>query len=108
VLWPDKPRSHEGQILLNVHFGRQDLNSTFTTYIAWGYFRSIWKFGPITGSLLLGVFLGVSFAWMENFLARKLLVSTEGLIALSIFMNLMNSFEMVASVLVTSMFSRSW
>jgi hypothetical protein len=105
VLWPDKPRSHEGQILLNVHFGRQDLNSTFTTYIAWGLLPEVYgNFGPITGSLLLGVFLGVSFAWMENFLARKLLVSTEGLIALSIFMNLMNSFEMVASVLVTSMF----
>jgi len=36
ILWPDKPRTHEGQVLLNVHFGRQDLNSTFTTYVAWG------------------------------------------------------------------------
>jgi hypothetical protein len=104
-LWPDKPRSHEGQVLLNVHFGRQDLNSTFTTYIAWGLLPEAYgNFGPLAGSLALGTFLGVFFAWIENFTARKLLVSTEGLISLSIFMNLMNSFEMVASVLVTSTF----
>ena len=105
VLWPEKPRTHEGQILLNVHFGRQDLESTFTTYIAWGLLPEAYgNFGPITGSIALGVFLGVLFAWIENFTARKLLVSTEGFLSLSLLMNLMNSFEMVASVLVTSTF----
>ena len=34
ILWPDKPRTHEGQVMLNVHFGRQDLQSTFKTYVA--------------------------------------------------------------------------
>lgn len=105
VLWPDKPRSHEGQILLNVHFGRQDLESTLTTYIAWGLLPEAYgNFGAVTGSLGLGIFLGLLFAWIENLTARKLLVSMEGFLCLSLLINLVNSFEMVASVLVTSIF----
>jgi hypothetical protein len=105
VFWPDKPRSHEGQVLLNVHFGRQDLESTFTTYIAWGLLPEAYgNFGPYMGSLFLGVFLGGIFAWTENLTARKLVVSMEGFLSLGILMNLMNSFEMVASVLVTATF----
>jgi hypothetical protein len=105
VLWPDKPRSHEGQIILNVHFGRQDLNSTFATYIAWGLLAEAYgNFGPVIGSVFIGVFLGVVFAWIENLTARKLVMSMEGFLSISLLMNLMNSFEMVASVLVTSIF----
>lgn len=105
VLWPDKPRSHEGQILLNVHFGRQDLESTLTTYIAWGLLPEAYgNFGAVTGSVGLGIFLGLLFAWVENLTARKLLVSMEGFLCLSLLINLVNSFEMVASVLVTSIF----
>jgi hypothetical protein len=105
VFWPNKPRSHEGQILLNVHFGRQDLDSTFVTYIAWGLLPEAYgNFGPITGSLTLGIFLGLVFSWIENFTARKLVVSMEGFLALCLMLSLMNSFEMVASVLVTSTF----
>jgi hypothetical protein len=105
VLWPEKPRSHEGQILLNVHFGRQDLESTLTTYIAWGLLPEAYgNFGPVAGSIYLGIFIGALFAWIENFTARKLLMSMEGFLSLSLLMNLTNSFEMVASVLVTSIF----
>jgi hypothetical protein len=105
VFWPDKPRSHEGQILLNVHFGRQDYDSTLVTYIAWGLLPEAYgNFGPIMGSIVLAVFLGVTFAWVENFSARKLVVSMEGFLCLCLLLSLMNSFEMVASVLVTSTF----
>ena len=105
ILWPEKPRSHEGQVMLNVHFGRQDLNSTLATYIAWGLLPEAYgNFGPIAGSLMLGVFLGIFFSWIENMTARKLIVSLEGFLSLSLMMNLMNSFEMVASVLVTTIF----
>ena len=102
LLWPDKPRSHEGQVLLNVHFGRQDLNSTFATYIAWGLLPEAYgNFGAVAGSIYLGVFIGGLFAWIEKFTARKLVMSIEGFLSLSLLMNIMNSFEMVASVLVT-------
>ncbi len=105
VFWPNKPRSHEGQILLNVHFGRQDLDSTFVTYIAWGLLPEAYgNFGPIAGSLALGIFLGFAFSWIENFTARKLVVSMEGFLALCLLLSVLNSFEMVASVLVTSTF----
>jgi hypothetical protein len=105
VFWPDKPRSHEGQVLLNVHFGRQDLDSTFATYIAWGLLPEAYgNFGAFAGSIILGTFLGFLFAWIENYTARKLVMSVEGFLSLSLLMNLMNSFEMVASVLVTSTF----
>ena len=53
---------------------------------------------------MLGVFLGIFFSWIENMTARKLIVSLEGFLSLSLMMNLMNSFEMVASVLVTTIF----
>jgi hypothetical protein len=105
VFWPEKPRAHEGQILLNVHFGRQDLNSTLETYIAWGLLAEAYgNFGPILGAVIIGCFLGLTFAWIENRTARKLVISTEGFLSLSVLMSMMNSFEMVASVLVTSMF----
>jgi hypothetical protein len=105
VLWPDKPRSHEGQVLLNVHFGRQDLESTFTTYIAWGFIAEAYgNFGPFLGTIILGSFLGFTFAWIENYTAAKLIVSIEGFLSISLLMNLMNSFEMVASVFVTATF----
>jgi hypothetical protein len=105
IFWPDKPRSHEGQILLNVHFGRQDLNSTFKTYVAWGLLPEAYgNYGPIWGSLSLGAVLGFASAWIENKTARKLAISLEGIIGFGLLLNLLNSFEMVASVLVTSTF----
>jgi hypothetical protein len=105
IIWPNKPRTHEGQILLNVHFGRQDFASTFTTYIAWGLLPEAYgNFGPYLGSIAIGCFLGAFFAWIENFTSRKLVVSLEGFLSLSATVSLMNSFEMVASVLVTSTF----
>lgn len=103
IMWPgEKPRAHEGQVILNVHFGRQDLGSTYTTYVAWGLLPEAYgNFGPFAGSIGFGVFLGVLFAWMENFTARKLLLSLEGFVSFIILLGFANSFEMVASVLVT-------
>jgi hypothetical protein len=105
ILWPNKPRSHEGQVLLNVHFGRQDLNSTFQTYVAWGLHAEAYgNYGPLTGNLVLGAVIGLFFAWIERLIARKLLLSLEGFLGFTLFLGMANSFEMVASVLVTSVF----
>jgi hypothetical protein len=105
ILWPDKPRAHEGQVLLNVHFGRQDLRSTFQTYVAWGLQAEAYaNYGPITGNAILGLAIGIICAWVERFGARKLLLSLEGLLSFVLFLGIANSFEMVASVLVTSIF----
>jgi hypothetical protein len=105
IFWPDKPRSHEGQVLLNVHFGRQLLESTFTTYVAWGLLAEAYgNFGPIQGAVFIGIALGLFFAWAENYTSRKPLLSIEGFVAFAVFLGLANSFEMVASVMVTSIF----
>ena len=105
ILWPSKPRSHEGQVMLNVHFGRQDLQSTFKTYVAWGLLAEAYgNFGAFKGALLLGLVLGFLFAWAEKFTCNKPILSTEGFVAFIIFSHLANSFEMVSSVLVTAIF----
>lgn len=105
ILWPEKPRTHEGQVMLNVHYGRQTLESTFKTYIAWGLVPEAYgNFGPIWGVIILGAPLGFLFAWIERFTARKPLLSAEGFISFSVLLSFMLSFEMVASVLITSMF----
>jgi len=105
ILWPDKPRTHEGQVLLAVHFGRQELESTFVTYIAWGLLPEAYgNFGPFFGSIILGSFLGILFAWIENFTARKAVLSVEGFVGFAFFLSMTTSFEMVASTLITSQY----
>lgn len=105
IFWPEKPRTHEGQVMLNVHFGRQDLLSSFRSYIAWGLLPEAYgNFGPWLGSLFLGLVLGWLGAWYERYFSSKLVISLEGFIAFTIFLGVAASFEMVASVLVTSLF----
>ncbi len=58
----------------------------------------------MAGNLILGAFLGICCAWLENFTARKQLLSLEGFISFTLLLGFMGSFEMVASVLVTSVF----
>lgn len=104
VLDPNKPRTHEGQVMLNVHFQRQDLAATEETYIAWGLLpEAVGNFGPNLGGLILGLVLGVAFAGLEKWTARKLVISFEGFVGFTLFLGIANSYEMVASVLVTSL-----
>ncbi len=104
IFWPNKPRSHEGQVLLNVHFERQpDVESTEITYIAWGLLpEAIGNLGLFWGPLLIGLALGFLVGWAEVWSIKKIVLSIEGLIALSLFLLLAISFEMVAGVLITS------
>jgi hypothetical protein len=105
ILWPSKPRTHEGQVLLNVHFGRQDMESTIKTYVAWGLLAEAYgNFGAIKGAIFLGLCLGLAFAWAENITTRKPLLSTEGFVAFAVFLGMANSYETVASVLITMIF----
>ncbi|MBS0630875.1 MAG: hypothetical protein JSS11_03100 [Verrucomicrobia bacterium] len=105
IMWPDKPRTHEGQVMLNVHFGRQDLDSTFRTYVAWGLLPEAYgNYGAFWGSFLLGCVLGISLAWLENYTTHKLLLSLEGFVCFTVLLCMVNSFEMVASVLLTMIY----
>jgi hypothetical protein len=105
ILWPEKPRTHEGQVMLNVYFGRQDLESTFRTYIAWGLLAEAYgNFGPIKGALILGLALGFVCGWIEQAVCNKLVLSLEGFLSFTLFLMFANSYEMVASVFVTAVF----
>jgi hypothetical protein len=91
--------------MLNVHFGRQSRADSFTTYIAWGLLPEAYgNFGSTWGAVILGVVLGGLFAWLENLTASKPLLSLEGMVTFALFIGLASSFEMVSSVLITSLF----
>lgn len=105
VLWPNKPRTHEGQILLNVHFGRQSLDATFTTYIAWGLLAEAYgNFGAFWGALLCGLVLGLVAGALERWIRAHPVTSLEAFFYLLITVSFSLSFEMVASVWITSLF----
>jgi hypothetical protein len=103
ILWPDKPRTHQGQVLLNTHFGRQRESETWRTYIAWGLIaESYGNFGSMLGPLALGLFLGAFLSGIEVWSGNFPLLSLRGAIAAAILLETLISYEMSAAVLVTS------
>ncbi len=106
IFWPDKPRVHEGQILLNLHFGRQgSVEQTEKTYIAWGLLpEAIGNFGLWLGPIVMGVLFGVVMGWLEGVSRRKRLFSIEGMMLATLLLLMVTSYEMVASVLLTAVF----
>lgn len=105
-LWADKPRAHEGQILLNLHYGRQNsTEDTEKTYVAWGLLpEAVGNFGLWLGPIILGPVLGFLFGLLETWSRHKRLFSVEGLLALGLLLQVLISFEMTASVFLTSTF----
>lgn len=106
IFWANKPRTHEGQIRLNLHYGRQgSIEDTSKTYIAWGLLpEAVGNFGIWLGPVILGPVLGFSFGLLEAWSRRKRVFSIEGLIAAGLALQVLVSFEMVASLLLTSTF----
>ena len=106
VFWPDKPRTHEGQVMLNLHFGRQaTIEQTEQTYIAWGLLpEAVGNFGIVGGPIFLGGILGWILGWLERVSLYKRIFSVEGLILIGTLLLFAGSYEMVASVLLTATF----
>jgi len=101
---PEKVRGQEGQVLLNLHFGRQqNRDETEVTYIAWGFLpEAVGNFGSFFGPLLYGVLVGMLLRISENVGRLQPLLSVAGLLSLAVTVVWLSSYEMVASTFVGS------
>ncbi|QJE94291.1 hypothetical protein [Luteolibacter luteus] len=106
ILWKDKPRTHEGQVRLNLHFGRQStVEQTEKTYVAWGLLpEAVGNFGPTGGPVILGLALGTAMGWLETVSRRKRVFSVEGMALAGALLLTATSYEQVASVFLTALF----
>lgn len=100
----EKVRGQEGQVLLNLHFGRQQTrDQTEVTYVAWGFLpEAVGNFGSFFGPLLYGVVVGMLLRISENLGRRQPLLSAAGLLSLAVTVVWLTSYEMVASTFVGS------
>ena len=108
-LWKDKPRVHEGQVLLNLHFQRQfSVKQTERTYIAWGALpEAVGNFGIVFGPALIGLLIGIFLGLIEKISIHQRFFSIEGLLLIGFLLKMGVSHEMVASVFITSFFQFS-
>lgn len=104
ILHPNKPRSHEGQVILNVRLGMQTLSQTQTTYIAWGMLAEAYANFGWPGVILLGVILGWTFGKITALSALAPLASYRFAIASIFFLLALNCTQAVASIVVTTVF----
>lgn len=104
ILWPDKPRAHEGQIMLNVHFGRQTIEETQRTYISWGMLAEFYgNFGWI-GAIFAGALLGGIVGWVTGYTSNFPLGSYRSLVA-AVFLIFSATVSQIAlSIWVTAIF----
>lgn len=103
--WPDKPRAHAGQDLLNIHFERQRPEDVDRTFIAWGFLpEGIGNFGLWLGPLIVGYVVGFVTGWLEKWSIRKEFFSVEGFLAIGLLLQDLIAYEMVASLFITSTF----
>ncbi|MCP9849791.1 hypothetical protein [Cyanobium sp. Morenito 9A2] len=106
VLASEKVRSQEGQVLLNLQFGRQATREqTETTYIAWGFLpEAIANFGDLLGPLLVGVSCGALLRLGANAARDQRLFSVPGVIGLTLLLLWVVSYEFVASTFAAAAF----
>ena len=105
IFWANKPRTHEGMVMLNIHFGQQTREESLVTYISWGFLPEAYaNFGPFFGAMVLGLVLGAALGWIEQKYRFHPLTSLESLIVLTFAVNCASSFESVSSIWLTSVF----
>lgn len=104
LLWPEKPRAHEGQVILNVHFGRQTIDETERTYISWGMLAEFYANFGWAGAVLLGILFGAVIGWISAFPAGVPLGTYRALVAAVLFVGSATASQMAMSIWVTSNF----
>ena len=102
----NKVRSQEGQVRLNLHFGRQlSVDDTEKAYIAWGFLaEGVGNFGSTAGPVLMGLATGLLLRITENLGRGQLLLSTPGLLSLALMVFWLTTYEMAASTFAAAAF----
>lgn len=104
VFWPDKPRTHMGQVIMNVHLGRQSEEDTFQTYISWGAVAEAWvNFGWL-GVALIGAAVGAAFGWAGRWCAMGSVASLRSLVAVILVQRALAFSALSFSIFATSTF----
>ena len=103
IFYPDKPRSHEGTYLLNIHYGFQTREDTETTTIGFGLLNESYANFGLLGVGLLAVVTGLVYGGV-TLLARGVpVLSYRALFAILVTSYSFQS-EFSASVYVSALF----
>ncbi len=103
VLYPEKPFAHEGQVLLNIHYGLQDRQTALRTFLAWGLLpEANANYGPL-GVVGICVLVGLLMGWLSQWTMNVPIISYRNLVGAVTLFTLVDT-ETVGSLLVTSLF----
>ncbi len=103
VLDPQKPASHEGTYLLNIHYGLQTRDETAMTTIGWGLLNEAYANFGFLGCAGLAVVLGSFYGSMARWSFNTPILSARSLFTM-ILLNFAMQAEFSASVYVTALF----
>lgn len=104
IIWAGKPRTHEGQVRLNIHFNRQDEESAERIYIAWGMLAEFYANFGMLGGLALGGCLGGLLGFMTRHTTNVPTTSLRFLAAVPLFIGSITATQMAVSTWATAMF----
>lgn len=100
---PEKPASHEGTYLLNIHFGMQTREDTYTTTIGWGLLNEAYANFGLWGVIGLAVVLGCLYGMVARWSMNCPVLSARYLFAI-LLISIAYQTEFSASVFVTALF----
>lgn len=103
ILNPNKLRTHEGTHRLNVHYGMQRYEDTFTTTIGWGLLNEAFANFGLKGVAALAVIIGALYGWVTRFSAPGTLLSLRVLTAILV-MSYAFQTEFSAGVYISALF----
>ncbi len=81
ILNPNKIRSHEGTYLLNIHYGLQTREATYTTTIGWGLLAESYANFGLLGCAGLAIVLGTAYGKVTRWSINAPILSVQSLFA---------------------------
>ena len=102
IIYPEKPRSHEGTYRLNIHYGRQTREDTRTTTIGWGLLAESYANFGLIGCFGLAILLGSLYGQIGRWSINAPILSFPSLLAI-FFMTYAIQSEWTAGVYVAAL-----